>query len=460
MTKKLITLLFIIPVVLLSGCIKPLFITGNNAPENDQVAVRQAIATYTATVVSTSTPTSTSTVTATPTATATETPTATPTSTFTATTTPTETQPVVFGPQDIPPNVNPLTGLPVSNPQDLIDPPALLSVTNWPLSARPQAGMSYASMVYEIYIGFGESRFLVLFYGDYPPEVVSDTSVASSTGVTKNIAVGPLRSGRLPYEYLRQFYNGFLVMASGYAGVVSNLSQYNNFYGSDSSDINSALVDVADIKQIAHANANKIEYGMLNSNAFDPSPPPGGQPASDFWYIYNAINQIHWQYDPLSEAYLRFQDQADGETFVLATDRLNGEPLTFENIIVIPADHRYCTETAFDINLSYVNRLPALLFRDGKMYEIYWTTKSEEYERTTGKVRPIRFIDENGDPFPLKPGQTWVHLVPFYSSYWESVRSNILFDLLNKVETGSGNWVMRYIASLMVYDEAVCQKLQ
>ena len=199
---------------------------------------------------------------------------------------------------------------------------------------------------------------------------------------------------------------------------------------------------------------------MLNSNAFDPSPPPGGQPASDFWFIYNSLNMIHWQYDPLSGAYLRYQDQADGETFVLATDRLNGEPLTFENVIVLPADHRYCTEVAFDINLSYINRLPALLFRDGKMHEIYWTTKNEEYELTTGKVRPIRFVDENGDPFPLKPGQTWVHLVPFYSSYWESVRSNVLFDLINKLEPGSANWVMRYFASLMVYDEAICQKLQ
>ena len=90
-----------------------------------------------------------------------------------------------------------------------------------------------------------------------------------------------------------------------------------------------------------------------------------------------------------------------------------------------------------------------------RVYEINWTTKNTEYEFTTGKVRPIRYIDQNGDPFPLKPGQTWVHIVPMFTNYWESADSEVLFDLLNKMEPGSGNWVMRYYASLMVYDESV-----
>ncbi len=360
--------------------------------------------------------------------------------------------------------INPLTGMPVTDAADLLNPPALLSITNWPVSARPQAGLSYASMIYELYIGDGESRFLGMFYGDYPPEVQGDP-VTQGTSVSNppanNTVVGPLRSARLPYESLREFYNGFLVMASGYAGVLNNMGDYNNFFGSDSGDINSAFVNVTDIKNIAGSYENKINTDSLQVNQFDSNAPAGGLTAPDFWFIYNAYNQVHWQYDAATEAYIRYQDQGDGETFVAASDKLNGETLSFENVIILFANHRYCTEYAFDIDLQYINRAPALLLRDGKLYNIYWTTKNEEYERTTGKLRPIRFIDENGNPFPMKPGQTWVHLVPSYTSYWEATEgATSLYYLLNNPQPGTGNWVMRYYASLMVYDEAICERLR
>jgi hypothetical protein len=40
------------------------------------------------------------------------------------------------------------------------------------------------------------------------------------------------------------------------------------------------------------------------------------------------------------------------------------------------------------------------------MYDIYWTTKSEEYGKITGRLRSIRFIDREENLFTLKPGQT------------------------------------------------------
>jgi hypothetical protein len=368
-----------------------------------------------------------------------------------------EPTPEAYGPDDLPKGVNPLTGLPASNPEDLQYPPAMLSITNWPITARPQAGLDYSSLVYEIYIGDGESRFLTIFYGDYPPEE-AQAEEGDST-VIEDTHVGPLRSARLPYGSLRKLYNGFLVMASGFRGVLNNLDSYNNFFGLDSSNINSAMVDVRALKTIASAYDQKITPGMLNSNAFDSVPPAGGKPASDFWFIYNALDQIHWEYDTSEQAYYRYQDQADGQTFVQATDRLNGNALTFENVVLLFASHRYCTPYAFDIDLSYVKRAPALLFRDGQAYPIYWTTSNTQYELTTGKLRPIRFVDANGDPFPMKPGQTWIHVVPTGTPYWEAVQSDVLFDLLNKKEIGSGNWVSRFYASLMVYDDAVCTML-
>jgi len=391
-------------------------------------------------------------------ATATYTPTATQTPTATATEVP-----KAVGPIDYPSGVNPLTGQKAQDPASLKLAPAMLSITNWPLAARPQAGLSYTPIVFELYIGEGMSRFLAVFYGDLPniDDLDGNSDQAKDdAGKTLNTKVGPLRSGRLPYQSLRQFYNGFLVMASAFSGVMQNLSEYSNIFGSDADDINSAMVDVTKLEKFAMNSGINLGENGLQGMMFDPQVPAGGVNGSDLWYVYNAIDMVNWKYDSASGSYQRFQDNADGQTFIQASDRLNGEALTYENVVVLFATHRMCNEYAFEIDLQSMRRAPALLFRDGKMYKIYWTTWNEEYERTTGKLRPIRFMDKNGDPFPFKPGQTWIHLTPLHTPYWESIDSNILFDLLNKKEDGSGIWVTRFYTEQMIFDQAVCDKLK
>jgi len=362
----------------------------------------------------------------------------------------------------ITPAINPLTGLPVVNADNLKLPPALVSITNWPITARPQAGLSFAPFVFELYIGEGMSRFLALVYGDFPSGASSSGSQSSGNSmVTSDDAqIGPIRSGRLPYEHLRRAYNGFLVMASAYSGVAQNLGEYTNYFGSDTDNINSAMISVTRLEDIARASKFRVQPSSISVMRFDSTIPEGGKAAPRFWFMYNAYDQIIWRYDPVSGAYHRYQDQADGKTFVQAIDRLTGEPLTFENVVVLFANHRACTEYAFDVDLMYIDRGKALLFRDGKMYEIFWTTKNEDYEKTTGRVRPIRFTDAEGQPFPFKPGQTWVHLVPLTTPYWETADTEVLFDLLNKSQPGSGNWAMRFYASSMIEDQSVCEAIR
>lgn len=68
----------------------------------------------------------------------------------------------------VPPNTNPLTGLHVEDPS-LLDLPALLvSISHFPVNARPQAGLSFAPWVFEIYITEGATRFLAVFHGEFP----------------------------------------------------------------------------------------------------------------------------------------------------------------------------------------------------------------------------------------------------------------------------------------------------
>lgn len=368
------------------------------------------------------------------------------------------------GPDQYPQGISPLSGLPVTDPNNLSLRPAALSITNFPASARPQAGLSYTPLVFELFIGEGESRFLAFFYGEFPDGRVSTTPgtdpVSTGGSEDENTLVGPLRSGRLPYENLRTLNNGFLVMASGYAGVLNNIEDYNNYFGSDAGDINSAMVRVSDLNRIA-ASYPPIPDGSLTGNLFDPQVPEGGVPANNFWFIYNALDMVDWKYNPDTGAYHRYQNTGEDTPFIEATDRLNGDPLTYENMILLYANHRYCTEAAFAVDLMYVTLGEAVLFRDGQMFPIFWTTGSEEYEQTTGHVRPIRYIYRDGTPVALKPGQTWVTLAPLGTQLWETVDdSTAFFDLINKQQPGSGNWISRFYPESMVEDQAVCDMIR
>ena len=82
--------------------------------------------------------------------------------------------PAVYGPdrKNFPLNINPLSGQEVVDP-DLLETPAVaISISHFPVAARPQAGLSFAPWVFEFYITEGATRFLAMFYGAFPePEV-------------------------------------------------------------------------------------------------------------------------------------------------------------------------------------------------------------------------------------------------------------------------------------------------
>ena len=72
-----------------------------------------------------------------------------------------------------------------------------------------------------------------------------------------------------------------------------------------------------------------------------------------------------------------------------------------------------------------------IAFRDGQMYEIKWSTRAGDYERETGFRRPIAFLDKNGEPFPLRPGRSWIVIATPFSDYFQD-------------ETGG--WTFRFYA--------------
>src|SRR5512140_2333464 len=91
--------------------------------------------------------------------------------------------------------INPLTGLPVKDPSLLQIPATLLSISHFPVTARPQAGLSFAPYVWEIYITEGATRFLTTFYGQWPaPEVpiTGNCEVRKEIFTQTNLLIGNL----------------------------------------------------------------------------------------------------------------------------------------------------------------------------------------------------------------------------------------------------------------------------
>jgi len=395
--------------------------------------------------------------------------------------------PVKIGPDEFPPGISPLSGLQVKNPQALSYPPIMVSVSNFPPSARPPAGLDWSPLVMEAYIGDGETRFLATFYGDYPiigssvspsayqdpkspitlasnpfsniinplkPLLVSDGAplaqptivppaqilLLKDTRQVNGPGAGPIRSARVWYSEAASLNHAVLAFCHAWEGVLKQLTgDFITVNPLDDNDINSAFIDVTQLEAYAQNSAFQLQPGDLSGNLFDSNPPGGalaqnsgenavvpasykpnvvpvlaqeGKPANTIWVPWSNLSQIIWRYNPESGAYNRYQDQADAKTFVQSIDRLNGAPLTYENLIILFANHMKVANYVYEIELMYIQKYPALLFRDGKMYEIFWTTASGDYELKTGRARPIRYIDETGNPFPLKPGQTWVTIMP------------------------------------------------
>jgi hypothetical protein len=498
-----------------------------------------------------------------PTSTKTNTPSTTATITSTSSPSVTSTPqphrlPIAYGPEaeDFPSGINPLTGRAVEDVSLLNLPAVLVSISNMPVTARPQTGPGFAPWVYELFIGEGTTRFMNVFYGDFPRavpnvtggckvrdeivrpsgqwignrvwldenengiqddwemgvggvcvrlldgssrEVISETSTDSNgyyafespksdaiiqyvkpsvyqftqpnignedndsdadttTGETQIIQtdsvgsfwdaglilleepastpspvvtgtppnwfipsepyVGPIRSGRLTYNQIGgMFPNSCLVYASAAWDIGEKLDACEIVFGVDKTTPNSALLKVTRLRELAEENLKAHQPVNYSGNLFSDEVPEGGTTANTIDVYYHLYTQSGWEYDPISQTYLRYTDRADatGE-LIPATDRLTERQMAFENVIVIFAEHNRFRHNQLEVDFSPGQRNFAWLFRDGQAFQVYWTTKNREWEKTTGLLRPMHFVDVQDNLVALHPGRTWIHIVTPFSS--------------------------------------------
>lgn len=424
-------------------------------------------------------------------------------------------------------------------------PAVLVSISNSPITARPQAGLSFAANVVELFIGEGTSRFLAVFYGDLPRRIPMETTqckdnlatrqayktwignriwldenknglqdpweagiggvplemfemdaatslaktcsdsngyytfdagtltpdsrylirvnyphpittpntgfesldsdltnqdgwiafrfdgqtndlldigfteqggklpIARSDIAPKRTYVGPIRSGRLTYDdFNRLLPSSCLIFASAGEGILERLNPCEIIYGASAESPNTALLDVDHLQELAGGNQVSTIPINYSGNLFSDVPPDNGQPANSLLNFFHQFAQSRWDYDQVSGRYLRFADNIDASgKFNPDTDRLTGRQIGFENVIVMLADYSVFRHGQYDVDLCCGLEGYAYLFRDGQVYKIRWSTNNGKWEQTTGLLRPIKFISVDKQPFPLKPGRTFISLM-------------------------------------------------
>ena len=88
------------------------------------------------------------------------------------------------------------------------------------------------------------------------------------------------------------------------------------------------------------------------------------------------------------------------ETYAPQFDALTSEQLSAENVVFLVVDHKFYayTEGSEILGINLNGRGRAYVFRDGFYYPAEWVRPGD------GGV--LRLYTLDGDPFPLKPGQT------------------------------------------------------
>lgn len=279
--------------------------------------------------------------------------------------------------------VAPLTGMPVEDEAVLDRPVVALKIDN-NRKARPQRGLGQADVrVTEIVEG-GLTRFIAIFHSTDP-------------GV-----VGPIRSARPVDTLLLPAYSPVFAFSgaadptwetlreSELVTVADDVPRQREAAGftrdSDRPRPHNLFVEAENLWGLEQADNLPAPEQTWN---FNPEPPDGGRRAVAMSMAYSPSAEAAWEWDDGDERWVR---AIRGEPHVDA----DGDRLGAENVIVVrtedPEGH------------SVVGTGEAVVFRDGRTYQAEWRKPTADSH--------FRWVDSDGQPLSLRPGSTWIELVP------------------------------------------------
>jgi len=315
----------------------------------------------------------------------------------------------------------PLCGLVPADPTFILRRPVAVKIENDP-AARPQSGLDKADVVYEEECEGGVTRFVAIF-------------------LDKNVeTVGPVRSARpadiditFPYNALFCHCGGgapilAMVRASGipdldeqaWAGAYFRTNSRrapHNLYSSTArlrtagdtvypyqGQVPQPFVFLTDKQQVKmeKERADEIKRDLANQAHPDPKFTPALTVISNIHIPYQPICVVDYKYDTTCGRFMRF------ERGVPHTDLATGRQIAADTVIV-----QYVTSTRSGLidvngadtpNIGIIGSGKAQVFVRGRVIDATWQ-KAARTAFTT-------YTDSWGKAIPVKPGTTWIELVP------------------------------------------------
>lgn len=311
------------------------------------------------------------------------TPTAPPT-TLPATTSSSTNPPVAATTTTLPPPVQPLTGLPLTDPALLSRVALVVKVSNDP-GARPQTGLNDADIVFEAW-GAGPTRFATVFHSH-------DVDF-----------VGPIRSCReQDVNLVGSFNRAVFACSGGNPGNLELLRSSDMLLVTEGRGPGWELDPARKRPHKTHANTE-----LLRSNAGADRTGPAQQfqyravgeaaGAGDVMAGFDLqIQQVsaQWRWDAAAGSYVRSQE---GRPHLLS----DGARVTTDNVVVIWLDYAPSSTDGRSPDGRTTGTNPVVVFTGGRMVDGTWTRPD--------RLAPFALTDASGAAIRLTPGRTFIEL--------------------------------------------------
>ncbi len=334
-----------------------------------------------------------------------------------------------FPPEPIPSrpaNIDQLTGL-TADPAMLQRRPILARIGNDPLvrESNWQAGLNSADIVFEELIdilgsNYANTRYTAVFLSKDPP------------------LIGPIRSERIVNFQMAPMLNGALANAGGSNGTrwlfsqtpIVNLDEYFNqpayCYIPREGKLNYVgrlYTTGPRLRQYLTQKGWEKPIPLFGFTFSDPA--PAGQPVKTIAFDkapWPSFDAAQWQYDSASGKYLRFSTGAPvmDDSYPVTAQWGHGVDCTVtgpetktqvstSNIVVLYAKHEKTdiiedSNNSVSVHITLTGQGDARFFRDGVMVTGKWQRQNEQ--------EFFHFTDSSGNPYSLKPGNTFFEIVP------------------------------------------------
>ncbi|WP_160297448.1 DUF3048 domain-containing protein [Demequina flava] len=316
-----------------------------------------------------------------------------PATTASASTAPVERSAVPSPPENpAPDTVWPLTGVDAEGAdEDALAIPALSIKIENSAAARPQQNLVNADVVFEEYVESGISRLVAIYQSDIPETV---GNIRSMRPMDKNIMgsfEGPLIYSGAQSRFVNDTINSgqeSIIDDRGDAGFyrVSNRAAPHNLYGTMADFIAQTDAD-APPQQFEYA------YPYEESNVVT-----GGTTASAIDIYMSQYSAPSWDWD--GDVWQRFEGGSPHS-------QDDGTQLYADNVVVLWVDVEYTSS-------SGGSSVPETMLagRDGTGYVAAGDSYVEITWSKAGQFDPYVLEKGDGEVVQLKPGKTWVELVP------------------------------------------------